>query len=109
MTPERARMLMAMADAHDKMEADFLSHATFDRDRSHDGSDYNQHYLDYGPPPGAEEAFQAAMAGVLDTSIVSSHPDVIAAKAILTDLRALTGDPSTAIIAELRKLADPDG
>ncbi len=82
MTPERARMLQAMSDAHDKMEADFLPHATFDRDRSHTGSDYNQHYLDYGPPPGAEEAFQAAMAGVL------------------------AGDPTEAILADLRKLAN---
>ena len=110
MTPERARMMQAMADAHDKMEADFLQHATFDRDRSHGGSDYNQHYLDYSPPPGAEEAFQAAMAGVLDASIVSSHPDVVAAKAILNDLHVLAGDsPTSAILAELRKLADPDG
>jgi len=108
-TPERARMLQAMSAAHDKMEAAFLPHATFDRDRSHTGSDYNQHYLDYGPPPGAEEAFQAAMAGVLDSSIISSHPDVVAAKAILDDLHALAGDPSAAILADLRKLANPDG
>ena len=75
-------MLQAMSDAHDQMEADFLQHATFDRDRSHTGSDYNQHYLDYSPPPGAEEAFQAAMTAVL------------------------AGDQSTAIIADLRKLAN---
>lgn len=46
-TPERRAKLQHMADEYDRWEAANLPSAVFDPARSHEGSDYNLHYLDY--------------------------------------------------------------
>jgi hypothetical protein len=97
-TPEREDRMRAISAAHDQMEADFLAVAVFDPDRSYEGSDYNQHYLDYSPPPAAEEAFQTSVSAVLDAGIVASHPEAAPVKAILSALQALaSGDQENEI------------
>jgi len=54
----RQQRLAAIAAAHDEMEAQYLTAAPFHPDGRPDPSDYNLHYLDVNPPPGAEAAFQ---------------------------------------------------
>lgn len=46
-TPERRAKLQRMAAEYDQWEAANLPSAVFDPARSHEGSDYNLHYLDY--------------------------------------------------------------
>lgn len=46
-TPERRAKLQRIAVEYDVWEAENLPRAIFDPAKSHDGSDYNLHYLDY--------------------------------------------------------------
>jgi hypothetical protein len=61
MDPARQARLAQIAAAHDAYEATYLPLATYDPAQGAPyGDDYNLHYLDIDPPPGAEEAFQTA-------------------------------------------------
>jgi hypothetical protein len=72
--PDREKRLAAVAAAHDDWADAHADDAEFDPERAAQkpGSDYNQHYLDVNPPPGAEEDFhrrvrQAASAQLAGT------------------------------------------
>lgn len=57
--PDREKRLAAVAAAHDDWVEAHADDAEFNPERAKKkpGSDYNQHYLDVNPPPGAEEDF----------------------------------------------------